>query len=857
MCKLKLEMKFIKPCIFFLLIIFIVPDPTLLTQETSIKLESGLSLTQKEQDWLQDHSEIRLSPDPDFLPIEFIDSNGKYKGIAADYIALLKTKLPIKFKILKYKNWDEVIEKAKIRESDMWGAATPTPQRMEYMLFTKPFIELPAVIIVREKITESLTLEDLNELKVAVISGYGIHDHLSINNSAIKLDVVPDISTGLKKVSFGMVDAMIVNIALATHYIEKDGISNLRVAGESGYVYKWGLATRNDWPELNQILQKGIDQIDESERAEINRKWVGLNAVPTLSIKEIVIPAITALGIFAVIAIIISNRILKKQVLKRTEDLQKELAERKRIESLLTTNNQLLDGYNHILQVLAVEHSFQKVLDALVYLIQQQSKGMLCSILLLDKTGEKLQTGSAPDLPQAYSEAIHGTQIGPQVGSCGTAAYKGEIIISKNIANDPLWKDYKDAALSFDLKACWSFPIKNSKGKIVGTFASYYKEVREPSEDSLELLKSACHIAGIAIEHHGYEEEILTAKNDAETANQAKTEFLSRMSHELRTPLNAILGFGQLLDFNHEENLSDIQKINAKQILNAGNHLLSLVNDVLDLSRIETGMLEVKSQNFSLHGTLNEAVMLVRPLAEKKGITIKTNPPKENELFIFADRVRFVQVLLNLLTNSIKYNRKSGAVDLEWEIINKENVRIHVKDTGLGIPTEMIKDIFEPFKRLDRDKIRIEGAGIGLSITKQLLNLMNGTIAVESTLEEGSCFTVELPLGQNDSSENATVAHKNTNLYPKVELELARATDDLTTNSMDCDFSKVKIPSELFYQIREAIKLNMISRANILLNKLIVIGSEEQVLGNQIKQTLKDYKMDEALEILNMVSHDQ
>jgi signal transduction histidine kinase/ABC-type amino acid transport substrate-binding protein len=856
MCELKLKIKLIKLSLCFFLLALIIPDHAVLAKGMIIKPGSGLSLTQKEKVWLQDHPEIKLSPDPDFLPIEYIDEKGNYKGIAAEYIALLEKKLPIKFKIQKYKNWDEVIEKAKARETDMWGAATPTPQRLEYMLFTKPFIELPAVIIVRENINDSLTIKDLKGLKVAVISGYGIHDHLSINNSDIKLDVVPDISTGLKKVSFGMVDAMIVNIALATYYIEKDGISNLRVAGKSGYVYKWGFATRNDWPELNQILQKGIDQIHKSQRNKINRKWVGLKTSPFLKIKDVVIPVITVLGLFAVIAIIISNRILKKQVLKRTEDLQKELAERKRFEYLLSKNNQLLDGYNHILQTLAVDHSFQKVLDSLVFLIQQQSKEMLCSILLLDKTGEKLHTGSAPDLPQAYSEAIHGIQIGPQVGSCGTAAYRGEIIIAKDIANDPLWNEYKDAALAFDLKACWSFPIKNSKGKIVGTFASYYKEVREPSEENLELLKSACHIAGIAIEHHGYEEEILSAKNDAETANQAKTDFLSRMSHELRTPLNAILGFGQLLDLNSEENLSALQKSNTKQILNAGYHLLSLVNDVLDLSRVEAGMLEVKNQNFSLQGTLNESIMLVRPLADKKGITIKISPPKENELFIFADRVRLVQVLLNLLTNSIKYNKNSGAVVLDWELNGKENVRIHVKDTGMGISKEMIKVIFEPFKRLDRDKIRVEGVGIGLSITKQLLDLMNGTIEVESTLDEGSCFTVELPLGQNDSNNNATITHKEKNFYPKVELELARATDDLTANPMGYDFSKVKIPNELLHQFREAVKFNMISRAEILSNKLTAMGGEEQVLGNQIKQRLKDYKMDEALEILNQVRHD-
>ena len=719
---------------------------TALAKETILKQGSGAGLTQEEKVWLRSHPQIRLSPDPDFLPIEYIDESGKYTGIAADYIALLEKKLDIDFKILKYKNWDEVIEKAKARESDMWGAATPTPQRLEYMLFTKPFIELPAVVIVRKNIEKTLSLKELKGLKVAVISGYGIHDHLSMNHPDIELDVVPDISAGLKKVSFGMVDAMIANIALASYYIEKDGITNLRVVGESGYVYKWGFASRNDWPELNQILQKGIDLIDESEKIEINRKWVGLKSAPSLTFKDIAIPVISVLGLFAVASILISNRVLKKQVLKRTIDLQNELTERKRIENLLTSNNQLLDGYNKILEMLTAGHPFQKVLDGLVFLVEQQSEEMICSMQLLDKTGQKLLTGSAPHLPEIYSEAINGIGIGAKVGSCGTSAFTGKVVIVKDIASDPLWEDYKKIALSFDLKACWSSPIKNSKGKVVGTFAAYYKTIREPSKEELELMNSASHIAGIAIEHHGYEEEILNAKNDAEAGNRAKTEFLSRMSHELRTPLNAILGFSQLLTLDTDQPLSAVQKENTGRILNAGHHLLTLVNDVLDLSRIETGALEIKIEDCSLQGALDEAMMLVRSLAEQKGIGMKADWLKEETLFVLADRARLVQVILNLLTNAIKYNKEAGTVALSLEMIDDKKVRIHIEDTGMGIPKEMTEDIFEPFARLDRDKIKVEGVGIGLSITKQLLDTMNGVISVESTLGEGSCFTVELPL---------------------------------------------------------------------------------------------------------------
>ena len=212
--------------------------------------------------------------------------------------------------------------------------------------------------------------------------------------------------------------------------------------------------------------------------------------------------------------------------------------------------------------------------------------------------------------------------------------------------------------------------------------------------------------------------------------------------------MNAILGFSQLLTLDTDQPLSTVQRDNTERILNAGHHLLTLVNDVLDLSRIETGALEFKIEDFSLQGALDETMMLVRSLAEKKGIKIKARPLKEETLLVLADRARLVQVMLNLLTNAIKYNKEAGTVDLSWEAIDDKKVQIRIKDTGMGIPKEMIEDIFEPFTRLDRDKIKVEGVGIGLSITKQLLDTMNGTISAESTLGEGSCFTVELPLAK-------------------------------------------------------------------------------------------------------------
>ena len=318
---IKFKMNLMKQISIFFLFLLITFVGVVWAEEKTPMLKSEDILTPEERSWLQDHPEVRLSPDPDFLPIESIDESGKYIGIASDYIDLLQKKLKIQFKVLKFKNWAEVLEKTKNKESDMWGAATPTPQRLEYMSFTKSFIELPAVIIVRKQVDRSLTLNDLKGMQVGVISGYGIHDHIMNNYPDLKLDPVPDIKSGLNKVSFGMIDAMVVNIALASFYIEKDGLTNLRVAGESDFTYNLALAVRKDWPEFKSILDKALLQISSEERKEIYRKWVSLDHDIWAKIKNILIGIGVMLLVVGGITILYWNRSLKTQVLKRTQEI--------------------------------------------------------------------------------------------------------------------------------------------------------------------------------------------------------------------------------------------------------------------------------------------------------------------------------------------------------------------------------------------------------------------------------------------------------------------------------------------------------------------------------------------------------
>lgn len=304
-------------------------------------VNTAISLTPGEQAWLAEHPVIRLAPDPDFPPIEFIDADGQYQGIAADYAALVERKLGIKFKIINLQSWDEVLEKAQRREIDMFGAASESPQRAKYMAFTQPHIQLPGAIIVRNDVAGQLQLDDVQHQHVAVVSGYIWQDLLLNDYPDMQLRRVPDLKTGLKELSFGMVDVLVANLATASWYIQREGITNLRVAGESGYFGRYAFASRNDWPELNSILDKALAAVTPEEHQKILQHWIPVDTKPPwLSRTSLIVIA----GILIILlAILAWNRTLKTQVRQRTTDLEEQLEQRRQAEQALDQANSELE----------------------------------------------------------------------------------------------------------------------------------------------------------------------------------------------------------------------------------------------------------------------------------------------------------------------------------------------------------------------------------------------------------------------------------------------------------------------------------------------------------------------------------
>ena len=238
-------------------------------------------------------------------------------------------------------------------------------------------------------------------------------------------------------------------------------------------------------------------------------------------------------------------------------------------------------------------------------------------------------------------------------------------------------------------------------------------------------------------------DELIIARDEAIRANKAKSDFLSSMSHELRTPLNAILGYSQLIEVDARD---DETQNNTQEIIKAGKHLLLLINQILDLSKIESGTIVLSIESHCLNYILNNVLSLIKPIADKHEIQLINNVGSCADIDINVDEIKFTQVLLNILSNAIKYNSEKGNVIIDCSTNDEKVLNLSMTDSGSGLTSEQLLNIFQPFYRAGAENSNIQGTGLGLSISKSLIEQMGGKITVTSDIGKGSCFLVQVPL---------------------------------------------------------------------------------------------------------------
>lgn len=404
--------------------------------------------------------------------------------------------------------------------------------------------------------------------------------------------------------------------------------------------------------------------------------------------------------------------------------------------------NYLLDQ-NNVLASLVAENKLQTILDELCCLVEKYTDGLKGSILLLDKSGKFLHYGSAPNLPKSYIEATRKVYIGDNQGSCGTAAYLKKMIITEDISKDPRWAQYKDISLAHDLQACWSIPIMDVSGTVLGTFALYYHEPRKPVNVELELIKSSANIAALAIHKYRAQDELQNYAAELERSNRELSDFAYIASHDLQEPLRKISIFSdRVLEVKNSYN--ETQKGYLERMGKAANRMQTLIEDLLKLSQVTT-----KGEPFEKVDLGKIALEVIEDLDAKlqttQGKVTLGKLPR-----IEADPFQMRQLLQNLIENALKYHKEGTPplVLLDSSFTTQTGWTINIKDNGIGLNEKFADRIFIPLERL-HGMSAYEGTGIGLAICKKIISRHGGSIFVKSQEGQGSTFTFTLPETQS------------------------------------------------------------------------------------------------------------
>ncbi|QSQ20016.1 transporter substrate-binding domain-containing protein [Pyxidicoccus parkwayensis] len=690
-------------------------------------------LTPQERAWLESHDgKVVLGIFPESPPISFVNERGEFHGIGADYIALLEEKLGFRFHILPPRPISEVLTGVREGNVDVTEMLAPTPERSEYMDFTRPLVMIPTLIIVRRGTWDTLSLEQMRGLRIAVGERFGVHDFLAREYPQLHLVPTSSDVEGLRRLATGEVDALIADAATTSFLIERESLSNLHVAGEVPYQYELGLGVRKDSPILLGIIQKGFALITEDEKRTIRERWVFRWEHPfyeQTSFWRFVALAAGGVGLL-VMGVMLWNKLLKQQVRARTA----ELSEANRRVSFLAEAGVSLS------ESLDAEKTLERLGELVVHRLADW-----CVIDVV-RDGHVQRAAGAHVNPSKRPLLDELARRYP--------SHEGAPTLAGRVLRDGmphLSTDFSDADLrastesgeharlvrELGARTILAVPLA-IRGQTIGALTLAWGEHgRNYGAAELQLAQEVARRAAIAIDN-------ARLYRQAQQAVRARDLFLQVAAHELRTPLTSHLlrlersrrmlqGFEET---PQKEQLAQELSMAARQARRLG----TLTEQVLDVAQASSGSLELNPEEVDVCQLVQDVAKNLQEQLTACGarLELEARCPAVG----WYDRLRLEAVVTNLLGNAIKFGRGQP---IEVSVSStKEGVRLSVRDHGIGLSREARGRIFEKFERAVSEQ-HYGGLGLGLYISRHIVESHGGVLSVESTPGEGSTFTVELP----------------------------------------------------------------------------------------------------------------
>lgn len=660
-------------------------------------------LTFEERVWLTEHNKpIVVAATPASRPLEYLDEHGEYLGMVADYMHLLEERLHVKFQLVEPDNMNQLLEMAKNREIDMIAGFAGNPARIDYMQFTKPYLELPTVILVNKSQKEFLTLETMRDkgMELALPKEYAVIDYIHKYYPDIHIQPVYNYLAALLHVSFDEIDATIISLPQASYFIEDKGITNLRVAGHTEFAIYNRIAVRSDWPILARIMQKGLDTITPAEQSTIYRRWVRLDQnYISFFLQNKRFWFYMAGGVLFVVltfvSIIMWNRTLQRRVQQRTEELKKELKDRMR---MLAAMEQTEDG-----------------------------------IFILDTQGYVEYTNPSFQAMTGYSEAeLKGKHIAMVRSDKHNAEFYRHIW--DNIGKGEVWRGqttYKrknGSLLEGDLSIT---PVLDDEGKVIN--------IVEVVRDITEKLRME------------------TRMRQSQKMEELGT-LAGGIAHDFNNIIAAISGYAELAqpsvpaESRAASNLDRIRKVAARA--------REMVNQILVFSRRR----EPERRRVELEPLIHEVLNLLRTSLPST-ITIEADLHANGTLMADPSQIHQIIMNLGtnaayamresggvLQVNTCYRDLTERDIAPTSQLQPGRYIQLEVADSGSGVPSELLNRIFDPFFTT---KPQGEGTGMGLAMVHGIVGSMGGEITARSELGEGATFTLLLPLAGKARQEEA------------------------------------------------------------------------------------------------------